>query len=186
VIYSWKKIVKNSMPLLTLTVFVEIIAGQILLFNQNILVLFPLFLVSFPVVNGVGGNIGSVLGARLASGLHVGSVKISLKDREMRDGFITSIVLGVISYFILGLIIYYFVFYFMDIRINISVLSFVLVVLFSGFLLVCLLCFVSVVTAFLSFKHGMDPDDVVAPVVTTVGDFMGIVLLFVFVSLIVS
>ena len=183
-IYSWKKIVKNSMPLLTLTVFVEIIAGQILLFNQNILVLFPLFLVSFPVINGVGGNIGSVLGARLASGLHVGSVKISVKDSEMRDSFITSIVLGVVSYFILGLIIYYFVYYFMDIGINISLLSFVLVVLLSGVLLVCLLCFVSVATAFLSFKRGMDPDDVVAPVVTTVGDFMGIVFLFVFIIII--
>lgn len=184
-IYSWKKIVKNSLPLLTLTVFIEIIAGQILLFNQDILILFPLFLVSFPVINGVGGNIGSVLGARLASGLHVGSVKISVRDNEMRDSFITSILLGVISYFILGLIIYYFVYYFMEIEINISLIVFLSVVFLSGVLVVCLLCFVSVVTAFLSFKKGLDPDDVVAPVVTTVGDFVGIIFLLVFISLIV-
>jgi mgtE-like transporter len=35
-----------------------------------------------------------------------------------------------------------------------------------------------VFTAFISFKRGLDPDDMVAPVVTTVGDFMGIVFLF--------
>ena len=47
-----------------------------------------------------------------------------------------------------------------------------------GFLLIFIVAFVSVLTAFLSFKRGLDPDDMVAPVVTTVGDFMGIVFLF--------
>jgi len=73
VIYSWKNIVKHSLPLLTVCIFIEIFAGQILQGKQEMLVLFPVFLISIPVINGVGGNIGSVLGARLASGLHVGS-----------------------------------------------------------------------------------------------------------------
>jgi mgtE-like transporter len=38
---------------------------------------------------------------------------------------------------------------------------------------------VSVLTAFLSFKRGLDPDDTVAPIVTTFGDVMGIVFLFI-------
>lgn len=185
-IYSWKKIVKNSLPVLTITIFIQIFAGHILFLNQDTLILFPLFLISFPVINDVGGNIGCVLGARLASGLHVGSVSISFKDQKMRDNLITSIFLGVLSFVVLGVVIYYFVYYFMNIDINITIFSYISVVIISGFLLVFLLCFVSVITAFFSFKRGMDPDDVVAPVVTTVGDLMGIVLLLFFVSLLVA
>jgi cation transporter-like permease len=37
---------------------------------------------------------------------------------------------------------------------------------------------VSILTAFLSFKRGLDPDDFVAPIVTTISDTMGIILLF--------
>jgi len=43
---------------------------------------------------------------------------------------------------------------------------------------------ISVFTAFLSFKKGLDPDDMVAPVVTTVGDVMGIVFLFLLIGVV--
>ena len=43
---------------------------------------------------------------------------------------------------------------------------------------------VSIITAFLSFKRGMDPDDFVSPVVTTIGDTMGIVFLFLLIGVV--
>ena len=45
-IYSWKKIVKHGIPLLTLTIFIEIFAGQLLLLKQDGLLWFPIFLIS--------------------------------------------------------------------------------------------------------------------------------------------
>ena len=93
--YSWKIIVKHGLPLLTLAVLIEIIAGQILLGKQEMLLVFPVFLISIPVINSISGNVGSVLGARLASGLHVGYISLSLSDKEMHDNLFISILIGV-------------------------------------------------------------------------------------------
>ena len=58
------------------------------------------------------------------------------------------------------------------------------IILVTGLFLVCLISIISVLTAFLSFKNGLDPDDMVAPVVTTAGDTFGILLLFIFIGVI--
>ena len=177
-IYSWKKIVKLGLPLLTVTILIEIFAGQILLGNQEGLLLFPIFLISIPVINSIGGNIGSVLGARLASGLHVGYVSLSFKDKEMHDNLLISLLIGFITYFILAIVIY-FVASFGNITEDIALIEFIAIFVLTGILLISIIVLVSVLTAFLSFKRGLDPDDTVAPIVTTFGDVMGIVFLFI-------
>jgi len=182
-IYSWKKIVRYSLPLLTLCVLIEIFAGQILQSNQQILLMFPIFLISIPVINGVSGNIGSILGARLASGLHLGVIELTIKDKNMQKNFITSLFMGLITYLFLAILIYYIA-YIGDIEMNIGLIEFVSIVLGTGVLLILIISVVSVLTAFLSFKKGLDPDDMVAPVVTTVGDTLGIVFLFIFIGVV--
>jgi len=181
-IYSWKKIVKHGLPLLSVFIFAEIFAGNILQNKQDMLILYPIFLVSFPVINGVAGNIGSVLGARIASGLHVGYIEISFFDKKMHDNLFSAIFIGLSSFFVLGLVIYYFSYYFLDQR-HVSLFNFMFIILLAGFLLVFIVSIVSIVTAFYSFKKGFDPDDFIAPVVTTVGDVLGIFLLFLLISL---
>jgi len=182
VIYSWKKIVKHGSPLLTITILIEIFAGQILQGKQESLLMFPVFLISIPVINSISGNIGSVLGARLASGLHVGYISLSLKDKEMHDNLLISILIGLITYLILAIIIY-FIALFGNIIEDIALIEFVAIIILTGFLLISMVSFVSVITAFISFKRGLDPDDMVAPVVTTVGDIMGIIFLFTIIGL---
>jgi len=178
-IYSWKKIVKHGLPLLTIAVLVEIFAGQILQnYETELIGRLLIFLISIPVVNSVAGNIGSVLGARLASGLHVGYITHSLKDKEMHQNLIVSLLIGFFTYFMLAIVIYFGA-SFGNIVGNIALIEFVSVIVITGFLLICVVAVVSVLTAFTSFKRGLDPDDTVAPVVTTVGDVMGIVFLIV-------
>jgi mgtE-like transporter len=184
VIYSWKKIVKHGLPLLTICIIIEIFAGQILQGKQETLILFPIFLISIPVINGVGGNIGSILGARLASGLHVGYISIDIKDKKMHENLFTSIIIGVIVYTILAIIIYYTALFSGLIMDDIDLIKFVSIVLTTGFLLIIIISIISVITAFWSFKKGVDPDDTVAPVVTTVGDTLGIVFLFLLIGVV--
>lgn len=182
-IYSWKKIVKHGLPLLTVAVVIEIFAGQILQGRQDMLILFPVFLISIPVINSIGGNIGSVLGARLASGLHVGYITISLKDKEMHENLFYSLLIGFITYIILAIVIYYMALL-GGLRMGIGLIEFVAILVSTGFLLICVVVLMSVLTAFLSFKRGLDPDDIVAPVVTTVGDTLGIVFLFLLIGVV--
>ncbi|PNX51371.1 MAG: hypothetical protein BV456_03405 [Thermoplasmata archaeon M8B2D] len=181
-IYNWKVIVKHGLPLLFVAVIIEIFAGQILQGKQELLVTLPIFLISVPVVNSVAGNIGSVLGARLASGLHVGYITHSLKDKEMHHNLLFSLLIGFLSYFILAILIY-LVALFSKIAEDITLFEFVGIIVFTGFLLICVVAIISVFTAFISFKRGLDPDDMVAPVVTTVGDIMGILFLFIVITI---
>jgi len=182
-IYSWKTIVKHGLPLLTICVLIEIFAGQILQSNQQKLLFFPILLISIPVINGVGGNIGSILGARLASGLHLGTIKLTVKDKNMQKNFVTALFMGLVTYSILAILIYYIA-YIGNIKMNVGLIEFVSIVLGTGILLILIISVVSVLTAFLSFKKGLDPDDVVAPVVTTVGDTLGIVFLFILIGVV--
>ena len=189
-IYDWKKIVKHSIPLLTICACLEILAGQILQGDlkgdNSILIRLPIFLISIPVINSVGGNIGSVLGARLASGLHVGYITISIKDKKMHENLLTSILMGVFVYLLLSIIIYYSVsFGSIHTEHMIGLIDYTIVVVGAGVLLVCIISLVSVLTAFWSFKKGLDPDDTVAPVVTTVGDTLGILFLFILIGVVV-
>ena len=183
-IYNWKKIVRFGLPLLTLCIFIEIFAGQMLNLGQKTLVAFPIFLISIPVINGVGGNIGSILGARLASGLHVGYISLNIKDNKMQENLITAILMGIITYSILAILIYYIA-SFGGLQMDIGLIEFISVILGTGILLVCIVSLVSVFTAFWSFKKGLDPDDIVAPVVTTIGDILGIMLLFLFIGAVI-
>lgn len=169
--------------MLTVAVVIEIFAGQILQGRQDMLILFPVFLISIPVINSIGGNIGSVLGARLASGLHVGYITISLKDKEMHENLFYSLLIGFITYIILAIVIYYLALL-GGLRMGIGLIEFVAILVSTGFLLICVVALMSVLTAFLSFKRGLDPDDVVAPVVTTVGDTLGIIFLFLLIGVV--
>ena len=182
-IYSWKKIVKHGLPLLLIAVVIEIFAGQILQGNQELLVAAPIFLISIPVVNSVAGNIGSVLGARLASGLHVGYITHSFKDKEMQHNLLISLLIGFITYFILAIVIYFIALFANILKEDLALIEFVGILVITGFLLICVVALLSVFTAFISFKRGLDPDDMVAPVVTTVGDIMGIVFLLIIIGI---
>ena len=153
-IYSWKKIVKHSLPLLTVTILIEIFAGQILQGKQESLILFPVFLIAIPVINSISGNIGSVLGARLASGLHVGYITLSLKNKEMHDNLLMSILIGLITYLILAIVIY-FLASFGNLIEDITLVEFVAIIIFTGFLLICVVSFISVLT--ISFEGNVRP-----------------------------
>ena len=181
--YQWTSIVKSSIVVLTLCIIIEIFAGQLLQGNLNRLLLLPILLLSIPVVNGVGGNVGSVLGARLASGLHVGSIEYSIKDKQMRDNVFMALGIGMITYGILAILIYYLA-VLGDIQMGIGLLQFTAVILGTGFLLILMIAVISVLTAFWSFKRGLDPDNMVAPVVTTVGDTLGILFLFIIIGVV--
>jgi mgtE-like transporter len=180
--YNWKRIVRYGLPLLTLCVMIEIFVGNILQHNQEILLeQLPIFLISIPVINSVGGNIGSILGAHLASGLHIGLIKLNPKDKHMNENVFTAIIMGIITYCLLAIGIY-FIASFTHITMNISLSGFLIIFIATGFLLICSLSLISVVTAFISFKQGIDPDDVVSPIVTTLGDTLGIIFLFFFIG----
>ena len=103
----------------------------------------------------------------------------------MHENLLTSILIGIITYAVLAILIYFAAsFSITPTEHWIGLIGFISIVLGAGILLVCVISLVSVFTAFWSFKKGLDPDDTVAPVVTTVGDTLGIVFLFLLIGVV--
>jgi len=182
--YSKEKILSESIPLLTLCTVLEITGGQ-LLQNENLFLKIPFLLITVPVINGLFGNIGSILGARLSTGLHLGEIDISWKNRELREDVAQTVILGlIVILFLTGFI------WLVTPLTGISTgglepTEFVIIMLGAGILMIIIVTFMSVISAFLSFKKGYDPDNTVTPVVTTTGDLMGITTLVIMVGLVI-
>jgi mgtE-like transporter len=170
--YNAMKIVKESLPVQVIAILVCIIGGSFLnLHIENFLAL-PILLSFIPLINGIGGNISSVFGARLTSALHIGSISRA-NDRELKENAALFFVMGFLVFSITALFIYLTSSYTYE---TVS-WKIVLVPMFAGTALVLFLIPVTLVVAFLSFKAGIDPDNVVMPAITTIGDFAGILLL---------
>ncbi|MCK5559846.1 MAG: magnesium transporter [Thermoplasmata archaeon] len=182
-VYNAKKIIQESAPLLVFLLLIEILIGQ-LLNAQKSLVTIPLILALIPVINGVGGNIGGVLGARLASGLHTGVIDPGLKGKELRKNIAGAFILGIIAFTVLAILIYIIL---PIVGIDADVIGLekiFLIMIGSGLLLTIIVIGLSILTAFYSFKRGLDPDNYVIPIVTTSGDVLGISALIFIVYLI--
>lgn len=169
--YDWKDIFKNSYQILLFTAFIGIMGGQMLNSIEMILVELPVLLFLFPVMNGVGGNLGIVLGARISSGLHSGYIEAELGDEEMKENILVSLLVGCVVYASVSLALVA-----SSTVIDIGILSYhiLLITIGAGLILTASIVFLTLFLTFISYRKKLDPDDVVPPLVTTVGDFIGI------------
>ncbi len=171
---DWKNIFKKNYRILIFAASIGIVGGQMLNSIELVLVELPILLFMLPVINGVGGNLGIVVGARISSGLHSGYIEAKLNDDEMKDNMIVSLIIGGIVYTSISLAVAS-----TSIVIDLGVVFYqiFLVILGAGLLLTTSVVILTLFLTFISYKKNLDPDDVVPPMVTTMGDFIGIVSL---------
>ena len=173
--YKFYQIIRESIGVLVLCSFIAVLAGQVLHSMQEKLVAIPIFLVFIPVLNGVGGNLGSIFGARISTALHLGSIS-SMTDTELHKNTYLSLFLGASTFGFLAIIIY-LVAPFLGVEITLDAMRFLAIFIFSGIILTICVMVIALVAAFLSFRRGIDPDNTVIPLVTTLGDGLGIMCL---------
>ncbi len=174
--YRWSRIVRESLPALAFLMVFNLVAGQILNATEAIFLATPFLLILVPVINGVGGNVGTVLGARLTSGLYTGTVSVRLADRGLRAQVRDALVLYVVIFVLLAIFIYVAAVVLSGTPpFGLEVLVFLM--LTTGLMLAGVLILVTVAVALLTFKRGLDPDNFVTPIVTTMGDLLGIAFL---------
>ncbi len=169
--YDWQKIFKESAPLLTATAFVGILGGQILNSMDKLLIELPILLFLLPIMNGLGGNIGTVLSARITSGLHSGYIKSEIGDDEMKENMSVSLLLGGISYLIVAFVVSSFT---TLIDMGSIAVELSLIIIGTGMLISVSVILLTVTLVIYSYKKRINPDNVVVPVITTSGDFIGI------------
>lgn len=172
--YQMKKILKESIPILIILMIIEIFGGQVLNSQLERFVVFPILLMFIPVINGVCGNIGSILGARVSSGLHVGYITPDFRGKELRENMIGIVLLALLTFCFLGCLVY----------VISTSFKLVFIMMGAGLLLTLGMICLCIPTAMISFRKGIDPDNVVIPILTTGADVLGILCLLLMIKLV--
>ena len=128
----------------------------------------------FPGLLEMHGNIYGSLSARLSNLLILGKLrgKREIRRAVLRNAFAV-LVLALVVSFILGLITYNFVYFIFSINTPQIVLVSVLSSLLSAVFEIPLVIY----TTFWVFRHRLDPEDIMGPYVTTLGDIISIISL---------
>lgn len=177
-------IYRQALPVIGISLLAGLFAGAILGSETmrdgiesvpGILVLLPAFLATR------GGVYGS-LGARLSSGLHQGVIepRFSL-DQRLSNAVIASFINGMaVSLFIA-------VVAFLVLWIGAgggNLLQLVGIMAISGLLSAVLMLSALVTVVFVGYRRGINPDNIVGPLVTTLGDVFGVFFLLIAIYLV--
>lgn len=171
------KVLRESTPLLLLTVIGGAFAGSVLGKMQDVLVIIPGVFVLIPAILGLRGNVGIAFGSRLSTLLHLGLMKSSLRLTSLllnnvlgafSLSFSFSAFFGILAH-ILCLLLH---------LPSAGITKLTLIGFMSGVLAsMVMIPFTAVLTIF-SFKKGIDPDDVIPPAIAVLGD--GIAMLSIY------
>lgn len=175
-VYSVHRIVVESYPILLISAFISLFAGMTL---QGSLgrIEGTLVMMMVPLLNGIGGNLGSILGARLGSALHLGMVEPRLKGRVLK-GNVNASVLTSVGVFSFISVIFFIIAYTWGMGF-IGAAKHALAFILAGMLLTPVIIMSTIVLAFISFRKGLDPDNVVIPITTSIIDVVAAVCLLI-------
>ncbi len=164
-----KKIIKQSTPVLLICSFLGVTAGSFLNNSINTLLKNPSLLTLVPLFSGESGNLVSILGARLSSSLHAGLINPVLKPEKVTiRNFSIIIFLAIIIYSIIG-----FLAELSSRLLNMPGLSFLPIIsisTISGIILIGIMLFIVYLISSVSYKNGLDPDNIVIPISTSLTD----------------
>ncbi len=172
--YEWRSIFRESALLLALMAFIGVAGGYILESVEEQLILFPVLLFLVPIINGIGGNLGAVLGARISSALHTGQMDSSIKDPELRENMLFMMLMGGIVFLSLAVGVSLSGF---TLPLGITPLKIFIIIIGAGFITIVSITLITVATSLWAYHKGLDPDNIVIPVETTACDFIGIISL---------
>ncbi|MBU7010413.1 MAG: magnesium transporter [Theionarchaea archaeon] len=145
--------------------------------------LLPGLIIMVPAAIGMRGNIFASLGSRISTALHMGELSALSRSPLVTGNIAASLFLTLVVSFFLGVLsrITAFLFQFS----SISVIDLVVVSVLGGLLSSIFILFFTLVISFQSFSRGWDPDNVTAPLITSVGDLITLPCLFVAVKLLI-
>ena len=178
-----RNIVRQSTPVLFVCSILGTLAGGILngsittlLKSQTLLTLVPLF-------SGESGGLVSVLSARLSSGLHSGLIEAELKPGKVTlENFSIVLFLSLIMFPIIGFLAEASTTVLGNAGVN--YLNAILISLIAGMIVVGVMLLIVFYISTISYRKGLDPDNIVIPLSTSLTDSISTLVLVV-VSLII-
>ena len=171
------------LPILGVLTLVEIGSGLVLGSFEEQLLAHPSLLVLVPVTIGTAGNLGSILAARLSTSFHLGTLSFSPTDDDLAGNAVATVALALTIFPLVGSGAW--VLTALTVGTDLSFATVVFVALLSGAALAVLAIGVTLVATYAAYRFGLDPDDVVIPVVTNTCDVLGVLVLFGIVTVVI-
>jgi mgtE-like transporter len=172
--HAVKKIVKENTLALLASAALSVFAGVFLQINLKRLVAVPALLVLIPPINALAGHIGGALGARLGSALHLGLIEPALRrQRVLGQNMLGSASSGLASFFLISVAMG--VWFWLRGLANPFLLG--LTFFLAGVILIPLVVLASTFIALFSYMRGLDPDNIVGPLLTSIADILGVLSL---------
>jgi mgtE-like transporter len=169
-------IYREALPLLLIALGGGLFAGLVLEEIIESVERFPGLLVMVPVFLATRGNVYGALGGRISSGLHQGLIEPRFERNERLvnavvasfiNGIGISVVIGVITWIALLLLGWE----------SAALYELVGIMLIAGVLTSIVLIIGLLVLIFAGYTYGYDPDNLVGPIVTTLGDIFGMLFM---------
>lgn len=170
-------IVGQALPVILIAVFATMFAGGILSAMRDLFEALPGLLVLVPALLALRGHIHASLGSRLSTAVHLGLVPREVPmDAEVRKNISAALILSVLMGGLAGGLAHATNLYVEGA--SAGALLLILTGASVGFLSAVLMVPVATQTVRISFSRGIDPDNVVAPVLLTFGDIITAAVFF--------
>jgi len=183
---SARTIYRESLPILLVSLCGGIFAGVVLgtPAMRNGLETYPGLLLALPAFLATRGNVYGALGARIASGLHQGLLDPHIAwDRRLVNAVVAAVLNGVgISAFVA--VASWSILVVQPGRSPASLFALLGILLLASVLTACVMVVGLLSVVFAGYRRGADPDNLIGPVVTTLGDVFGVVFLAIAVALV--
>ncbi len=171
-----RRILSESIPMLFVCGILSTLAGITLDMKLPILIAVPAILVIIPPFLGESNALGGILSARLSSMLHIGTVNPKqFPDKLVAANFAVMYLFSIAVFLFVG-VLSYIASFLLDISTP-SIFEMVSISLLGGILCTTFLNFASYYIAILSFRFGMDPDNEIIPLITSLTDVVGVLCL---------
>lgn len=175
-----ERIYRESIAVLGISLAAGIFAGAVLGTEGMVegFERYPGLLFLLPAFLATRGNVYGALGARISSGLHQGVIDPAFEqdDRLVNavvasfiNGISISVFIGVLSWAILGVLGWE----------SAALIELVGITFIAGTLTAVVMIVGLLGLIFIGYTRGIDPDNLVGPIVTTFGDVFGVVFLYV-------
>ncbi len=158
-----------------------LLAGMALAAYKNAFEVLPALLILIPGFLEMRGSISGSLAARLTSGLFLHALKPEVKKTSLlRGNIVASFILTAIVSTVLGLAAYFLSSYIFG-SANFSI---VYIALLAGLLSSAIEIPITIFATFWIFRHGHDPNAIIGPYITTMGDLTSVASLLIIIALV--
>ncbi|WP_049928596.1 magnesium transporter [Halopiger goleimassiliensis] len=177
-------IYREALPILIVALGGGLFAGVVLEQLIESLERFPGLFVMIPVFLATRGNVYGALGGRIASGLHQGLIEPRFEwDERLVNAVLASFINGIGISIVIGALTWAVLEWVLRWEEVAALYELVGIMLISGVLTSVVLIAGLLALIFVGYRYGFDPDNLVGPIVTTLGDIFGMLFMLLAVGL---